>query len=179
MKSVFVLLCCAALAGCVTQPAQRGANLSSTSDEFVYSTDMKDLAARRRLGIIGELDYLTQAYDLAERYKHLPEAAQMRPQLARMIPLARQAESGQISREQYQDIRRIADTEADSKAMQEREAQRRQKVAEDLAKQESFLRTMELSRRLMQPPPPPPIQPSNSFNCRSYRVGNAIQTDCN
>lgn len=173
MKTVIALLACALLTGCVTNPAK----VEAQNQMAAFEVDLKDLMARRKIGVIGAVAYHTEGYDLASKYAQFPETSNLRAFHAKMIPIARMYESGQITKDQYLDMGRIEGSAAHDASIQ----QRRNQAAAEEARKDQALRDLQRTLEIMNAnrPPPPQLQIQPQINCRSRNVYGTIYTDCN
>jgi hypothetical protein len=118
---------------------------------------------------IGQVQWSVYYAELWTRLSQMPDDPQ-KPQMmattAELIPLARRYEAGQISKDQFEDSRRILV----SRASQEQQTiQQRQQAIND-AQAEQLYR---LGNQIMQPRNP-------TTNCLTTKVGpNTLSTNCN
>ena len=118
----------------------------------------------------GKVQWSVYYTELWTRLREMPDDPQkplMMATTAELIPVARSFEAGQMTKEQFEDTRRIIF----SRASQENQTnQLRQKAINDAQAQ----RLYQLGNQLLQPPRNP------TTNCISTRIGpDQVRTNCN
>lgn len=171
-KTLAALLACIALAGCVTNPAKVEAN----NQMAAFELDLKDLNARRKIGVISASVYHNEGYELANKYAQFPDAAQMRSFHAKMIPVARALDAGQITQEQYDDMRRIEGSASQDAIVQRKQAA----AAAETARKDQAMRDLQRTLEIMnanKPQQPQFIQPLQQ-TCDTQFIGGMYRTRC-
>lgn len=107
-----------------------------------------------------------------------PQKTDLQQSLAELIPIARQYESGQISKDQFEDYRRLLQT----RSMQ---AEQNRRIAQQQIDAVQSQQQLQLSRQLLEMGRPQMLAPSvmpfpQTTNCTSRynRIGNTVQTTC-
>lgn len=171
-KTLAALVACLALTGCVANPAK----VEAQNQMAAFQVDLRDLIARRKIGIISESAYHNEAYELTNRYSQFPDAAQMRAFHAKMIPVARALDAGQITKDQYNDVVRIEGA-ASQDAITQR---RREAIAAEEARKDQAMRDLQRTLEIMNASRPPPqqfIQPLQQ-TCDTQYIGGIYRTRC-
>ncbi len=110
--------------------------------------------------------YYTELWTRLGQMPDDPQKPQIMATTAELVPLARRYESGQITKEQFEDSRRIIV----SRSRQEQQTiQQRQQAINDAQAQQLY----QLGNQILQPRNP-------TTNCLTTRVGpNTLSTNCN
>lgn len=164
MRIAALTLSVALLAGCATAPQQNPEVTAFFS--WVNVTQPRAMA-----GEIKFSDFYTQAYDRVAATR-VPDKAMMMKAYADLIPIARRYEAGQISRAEFDDARRAAQT---SVAQQSQAAQTQMEQARAATALEAL--------RSIPPVQPPqitytPVMPSPVTHCTTTRGLGSLETTC-
>ena len=156
MKKMVAMALVLALSGCANQ----------AKNDFVQWRDATQSAAKR--GEVKWSDFYIEAFTRLGQISNQPGVMSARRGFAELIPISQKYEAGQITREEFDNARRMASVTSDERANQEyAEVQRQQAI------QSQNINNAMLMMRAAQPKPaPPPV------SCSSYKLGNTVQTDC-
>jgi hypothetical protein len=130
-----------------------------------YSWESKR-QAQAKAGQVPWSSYYTELWTRLNQMPNDPQKPLAMSTAAELIPIARSYEAGQITKEQFEDSRRIIV----SRTNQERQIMQLQQKAVDDAQAEQLYK---LGNQMMQPRNP-------TTNCLTTRVGpNTLRTNCN
>ena len=129
----------------------------------------------------GRMKWSAYYSELWERLNVMPPDSKntdIQQSLVELIPVARQYESGQISKDQFEDFRRLIET----RSMQ---TQQNRRIAQQQIDAVQSQQQLQLSRQLLEMGRPQMLAPSimqtpQTTNCTSRynRIGNTVQTTC-
>ena len=157
MKSIVAISLALALSGCAYQ----------AQNDFMKWRDTTKAAAQR--GEVKWSDYYIEGFNRLEPLVNQPGVRSSRRAFAELIPVAQKYEAGQITKEEFENAKRMASVARDDGANQEyAEAQRQQAVQNQ---------NINNALLMMQAAQPKPIQQTTT-SCSSYKLGNTVQTDC-
>jgi len=122
--------------------------------------------AQARAGQVQWSVYYTELWSRINQLPNDPQKPLMMSTTAELIPIARSYEAGQITKEQFEDTRRIIISRT---SQEQQNIQQRQQAIND-AQAEQLYR---IGNQVMQPR-------NSTTNCLTTRIGpNALSTNCN
>lgn len=150
------------LTGCAAVPDPR------VQAEMEWAASM---VAKVHAGQVKFTDYYREAIDRLSRLPPSPTIGIRTRAYANLLPAAVRYESGEITREQFDDMRRLARIQVNEE-MAQLEAADRERRAEAWRNLSNQLMLQSQIQQQQQ-------QQMRSIHCNSYRSGNSVYTTCN
>lgn len=166
---IALLLSVVLLAGCAAPPQQD----PRFADAMAWRQSAREQAAK---GDMPWSRFYIEAYD---RMAQLPASGHIALDmqiLSEMVPIARQYEARQITKEQFQDAQRMAGArfrEGSARLDREDDAERRRAAVQILSTRPAYIPPAQAPAYQMPVP-----QPSQPINCNSYTSGGQVITNC-
>lgn len=107
-----------------------------------------------------------------------PQKTGIQQSLAELIPVARQYENGQISKDQFDDFRRLVETRSKQAEQNRRIAQQQIEAVQSQQQLQLSGQLLEMGRPQMLAPSPMQVPRTTNCTSRYNRIGNSIQTTC-
>ena len=122
--------------------------------------------------------YYSQLWERLNVMPPDPQKTDIQQSLAEIIPIARQYESGQISKEQFEDTRRLLQSRSMQTAQNRRIAQQQIDAVQSQQQLQLSRQLLEMGRPQMLAPSPIPFPQTTNCTSRYNRIGNTVQTTC-
>lgn len=166
MKNIIFIIAAVLLSACATPPDPRVVGYMQWNTEN---------AARATRGEIKFSDFYAESFERGSALPGNPYLTIRMRTLSDLIPIARKYESGEITKEQFADVRRSAAANAQAANDGVQQAMQAQKQAADAQISQSNYQTMMVLRQMQPAPMPMPAAP---ITCNTYQSGPGLRTTC-